>query len=83
MRRALLFAGVVGMVAEFAACAHDNPRPLPLPQTTVVCPPLKAYGLDQEKALAQALAAVPAGSPLVGAMADYGALRAAVRACKA
>lgn len=48
----------------------------------IVCPPIPTYTPTQERALGAAVAALPATSPLVGAMADYGAVRAAVRACK-
>lgn len=45
------------------------------------CLPMKTYTAAEEHALAGAVRALQADSPLVGAMADYGALRAANRAC--
>jgi hypothetical protein len=60
--------------AMLAGCATT-------PAVRSQCLPLKTYTPAQEKALADALAALPADSPLAGAMADYGALRAADRAC--
>lgn len=48
----------------------------------VVCVPAKAYTPAEEKALAAAIAALPANSPLGGAMVDYGHMRAAARACE-
>lgn len=81
MIRRFVIAAAVALPVLVAACAHDQ-RPPPVPPPAIVCPPLKTYTADQEKALAVALAALPAGSPLVGAMADYGALRATVRACR-
>lgn len=46
-----------------------------------VCPPVKTYTQTEQDALAAAVAALPAGNPLTGAMLDYGRLRAAARAC--
>jgi hypothetical protein len=48
-----------------------------------VCPPLKAYTAEFETALASQLDAIGLsdGDPLIIAMADYGAMRAADRAC--
>lgn len=45
------------------------------------CPPVAAYTLAQEQSLAGAVRSLPADSPLVGAMADYLALRKSARAC--
>ena len=78
VRVLLLLAGwgVLG-----AACAGGGGAPAVT--VTVSCPPLKTYALADERALGAAVAALPPGSPLIGAMADYGALRAADRACRA
>lgn len=69
-----------------AGCATAAPPVIsaaPAAQVVVraVCPPLRSYSPAQEKALGAAVAALPADSPLVAAIADYGSLRAAVRAC--
>jgi hypothetical protein len=50
-----------------------------------VCVPLKAYTAEFETALASQLDAIGLedGDPLIIAMADYGAMRAADRACLA
>lgn len=76
MRGALtLTASLLGYAALlFGGCA-THPAAVP------ACPPVKAYSAAQEKALGAAVAALPPDSPLVGAMADYGAERAALRAC--
>ena len=69
-----------------AGCATTQAPPIisPAPAAQVVvktvCLPLKAYAPDQELALGRALAALTADNPLVQAMADYGAMRAADRA---
>ena len=55
----------------------------PAPFVTVTCLPMRDYTADQEKALAEAVASLPPASPLVGFVADYGAIRAADRACLA
>lgn len=52
-----------------------------VPAVHTQCVPVKAYSADQEKALAAAVVALPPGSALIEAMADYGAMRAAARAC--
>lgn len=60
-------------------CMGDMPKPPPA--VTVVCPPIKAYTKAEEQAVAASLASLPAGSPIAAFIADYGALRAAARAC--
>jgi hypothetical protein len=45
------------------------------------CPPIAAYTLAQEQALAASVSALKPDDPLVGAMADYLALRKSARAC--
>ena len=52
-----------------------------LPAVHVACPPLRNYTLAQQQALALALKDVPADSPIVGFITDYGQLRSEVRAC--
>lgn len=86
MRRMDLFriAGAVaillaGCVTEAPPVISDKPAPLAIVQT--VCPPIKTYSAAEQKAMAGALAALPPNNPLVGAITDYGTLRAAVRAC--
>lgn len=46
------------------------------------CSPVAAYSLAQEQALGQAVTALQPDNPLVGAMADYLALRKSARACQ-
>lgn len=58
-----------------------TPKPIAAPPVAVACIPVAEYTPEQEKALAAALEALPATNPLVGAMIDYGRLRAAARAC--
>ena len=45
------------------------------------CIPLVSYSAEQQKALAAALVVIDPSNPLVGAMVDYGQMRAADRAC--
>ena len=81
---ALIGLAIASPFAIVEGCAMTGPaKPLPAAAVTVSCPPLKSYSAADQKALAAALTALAPDSPLVGAMADYGALRAAVRACKA
>lgn len=58
------------------ACASE-----PAAQPVLLCPPVKTYTKAEEAALADAVGALRAGNPLIGAMLDYGRLRAAARAC--
>lgn len=53
------------------------------PVAAVSCLPLVSYSAAQQRALASALDALPATSPLIQAFTDYAALRAADRACLA
>lgn len=74
---------VLGVVYALASCATTSPaKPLPAPVITTVCPPLKTYTAAEQHALADALEQLNPANPLIGAMADYGQLRSAVRACK-
>jgi hypothetical protein len=61
-------------------CATQQ-APKPVAVTTTVCVPLKTWTPAQEAAMADALQALEPANPLVGAMTDYGAMRAADRAC--
>lgn len=67
-------------------CAATMPVIAESPASQVVvktvCPPIPTYTRAQEQALGAAVAALPVTSPLVSAMADYGAVRAAIRACR-
>ena len=47
------------------------------------CPSMRTYSAAEQSALADAVAALAAGSPLIWAVEDYAALRASVRACQA
>jgi hypothetical protein len=69
--RSAVFLGLL-----LSACASE-----PAAQPVPICPPVKIYAKAQESALANAIAALPADSPLIGAMLDYARLRAAARAC--
>jgi len=51
--------------------------------TKTVCIPMRAYTPAQQTALALQLAAIPDGSAIALAMADYEAMRVADRACAA
>lgn len=62
-------------------CMGGCATPAPAVQTTTTCLPLTSYTAAQEKAAGDALAALDTGSELVAMMTDYGALRAADRAC--
>lgn len=70
----LFCVSVISCIALCGACATT-------PAVRQQCLPMKTYTLAQEQALAGALRALPGDSPLVRAMADYGQLRAANRAC--
>jgi hypothetical protein len=59
-----------------AACAH-------IPTAKQVCLPMRAYTAAQQMALADALASLPATSPISGVVGDYIAMRDADRACLA
>jgi uncharacterized lipoprotein YmbA len=67
---------VLALALILAGCATPG-------AVVVTCLPLRAYTPAEQDALADALAAVPSNSPLVGAMADYLAMRDADRACLA
>jgi len=74
---------VVGCAQTMTSPPVISARAAPEVVVKVVCPPLKTYSAEQQKALGAAVAALPADSPLVSAIVDYAALRAAVRACAA
>jgi hypothetical protein len=69
---------VICMCCIITACAT---KPVSAPVVAVSCPSLKSYTPAQEAAMASALALLPPDSPLVQGFVDYGALRAADRAC--
>ena len=48
-----------------------------------VCPLRVEYTQEQQNAIAAAVAALPTNSPLIGALADYHAMRQADLACLA
>ena len=60
----------IGLVAAALLHPHAN-----------ACPPVAASTLAQEQSLAASVRARQPDDPLVGAMADYLALRKAARAC--
>lgn len=61
------------------ACVGVSEPPAAPP--SLVCPPLVEYSAEEREAVAQAVEALPEGSPLVGLVDDYLALREMVRAC--
>jgi len=63
------------MSCALSSCAHSL-------AVTSLCIPMKDYSPQEQQKLADAVEALPASSPLVQAMADYGQMRAANRACK-
>ncbi len=73
--------GITVLTAALALAACATAPVVSAPTVAVVCPPITTYTAAQETAMAQALSALPTGSPLATAMADYGKLRAAARAC--
>jgi hypothetical protein len=71
---------IFGLTAAIlSACAGTTP---PL-ATTQVCLPLKTYTPEQQAAVSAALKALPSDSPLPEFIGDFGAMRAADRACLA
>ncbi|HUJ48059.1 MAG TPA: hypothetical protein VLV55_13075 [Rhizomicrobium sp.] len=66
----------VALALLLSACASE-----PAAQPVSVCPPVAAYTKADEVALADAVSALPPDNPLIGAMLDYGRLRAAALAC--
>lgn len=81
--RAALLACLFLTGCATAAPAVISSQPATVTVVKVSCPPLKDYSAAQEKALGAAVAELMAGSPLIQAMTDYAALRAAIRACGA
>jgi hypothetical protein len=66
---------VLALLVVLAGCA---PGPVPV---TVVCLPQATYTPAEQRAMADAVEALPEGSPLVGVVVDYGKMRAANKAC--
>jgi hypothetical protein len=60
------------------ACATTKPSPPPAPPPA--CIPIRVYTPAEDAAIKSALDALDSGSPLIGALLDYGKLRAAARA---
>lgn len=65
------------------ACNSIPSVPVPTVAVQVQCLPLKDYTLAEQQAAGAALAALQPTNPLVAFMGDYGAMRAADRACMA
>jgi hypothetical protein len=79
---ALAIAFLTTAVFGAFGCAHVGPPPKAPPVSlTAICLPVKAWTPDQERQMAAAVAAQPADSILVQAMADYGQMRKAAWAC--
>lgn len=66
---------ILGVASILAGCAHD------LARLEVICLPMKDYPAATQSAAASELEALPAGSVVAEFVADYGAMRAANRAC--
>lgn len=77
--RAVIIAHVA-LAACLALFCLSGCATAPSPVKTL-CLPLKPYTATEQQAMADALDALPPGSPLSAAMADYAAMRAADRAC--
>ncbi len=60
-----------------AGCATEPSKPRP-----AVCPPLAEYAPEDQVRLADEIDAAPADATWPDFIADYGALRDAVRACR-
>lgn len=78
-RRALspaFAAAAVALIALVAACSPPPPAVAPI----VVAPMPKAYTCDQQRALADEFAAMPAGSMAKQVIVDYGRERDQLRA---
>jgi hypothetical protein len=69
--RAILFATSALLLAGCTTAQPSAPE----------CPPVKIYSQTEQNALAVAVAGLPPDNPLIGAMLDYGRLRAAASAC--
>lgn len=72
---------------QLASCAQTMSaplpsKPIPAPVYVAVCVPMRDYTADEQLKLAAAVEALKQGDPLIAAMADYGQLRAEVRACQ-
>lgn len=65
-------------VSALTACATAPP---PSVAPAIECLPLTAYTSAQEAAAGAELAALKPGDPLAAMITDYGAMRAADRAC--
>ena len=76
MRRIVIAVLAFGL----CGCASTSTELGPI-SAAPICPPVKAYSKAEEAALAKAVAALDSRNPLIGAMLDYGRLRAAARAC--
>lgn len=83
-RRTLFLCGVVaaclavGLIGSLTGCAHDEPAS----RLQSLCLPMKVYSTEAQKSAASELAALPDSSVLAQMMVDYGAMRAANRACQ-
>lgn len=81
LRRSMLALTFLLLSGCAAGVMSSDPAP-PAVSLSPVCPAVKNYTPDEQKALAKAVAALPADSPIIGAMGDYSRMRAASRACK-
>lgn len=72
----MLRTALIVLAAVFlTACATGS-------SDRAACPDLAHYSAAAQRAAAEALEALPEGSPLAPMLGDYAALRAAVRACR-
>lgn len=67
---------ILALCCALAGCATS------LATAPPSCLPLSTYSPAQQKALAEAVAALPPGSPLLDLVTDYAAMRDADRACR-
>lgn len=81
--RGLLACLLLAGCATAPQTATISAEPVTQTVAKTICPPIISYTQVQESALAAAIKMLPADSPLVGAMVDYGQLRATIRACTA
>jgi outer membrane murein-binding lipoprotein Lpp len=72
------FAPLAIAALLLAGCASTLPPAPP----AVVCPALVEYDQATRNRAAEEIERLPPGSALAGMIADYAALRAAVRACR-
>ena len=71
----------IGLCLALATSACQT-VPVAAPAPQVSCPERRHYTAAEEKAIGQAIEALDAANPLVGAMTDYTALLKEIEACE-